>query len=91
MKTAAVLSESEYWQFLHLRVSAVVDASLPYGPVGLVLLQTFHEMLAELVGRLFGEYVIESHADGVEFLHEQRVLACCAHGPEVEVQFILWQ
>ena len=89
VKSAAVLSESEHRQFLHFRVCAVVDTAFPYRPVCLVLLVAFHEVTVEFLCRLVGEYGVESHADGVEFLDKKRVLASLAHGSVVDVQLVL--
>ena len=96
MEAALVFRHAEKRQLLDFCIGIIVDAVRPDGPVlgtdrtvFVDMLSSFFEMLPELFGRLLGEYLMESHADGVYFLLPDRVFLLAA-SLEVHVYLIFW-
>ena len=74
-EASGILRESEHRQFLHLLVCSVVHPLLPYRPAAVFLgMASFRHVLAKLFCRHLGKYLMQSLADAVHLICQQRVL-----------------
>ena len=91
MEATLIRIHAEHGQLAHLGIDVIVDPLGPDRPVAGEFVASPFQIGHKLLLALLGEDAVEHHAHAVALGHPQRVVVAVVEGPEVHVEFKLWQ